>query len=142
MNKQVGHDVSKLGARDVLKRKHILIVEDSADVLCTLGELLNVLGYTFRGVRSAEDAMDLLSGTDIFDILLTDITLPGISGIELAKQTTLSMPAINVVFTSGYGVIPGDAVDFLFFCLPKPYTLAQLREILDKASCRLPTYGN
>jgi CheY-like chemotaxis protein len=123
----------ELGAIAEPDRKHILIVEDSADVLDMLGELLKILGYTFCGAQSAEEALDLLAGPHEFDILLTDITLPGISGIELARKTNLAKPSIAIVFTTGFGSVPTHALNFPTFSLPKPYTLVQLKQVLAKA---------
>jgi CheY-like chemotaxis protein len=118
----------------VVSRKHILVVEDNADVLRIFGELLTILGHTFNGVQSAEEALDILSGKDTFDILFTDITLPGMSGIELAKKIALTKLPITIIFTSGHGDIPRDAIDFPSFSLPKPYTLVQLKEVLANVS--------
>jgi DNA-binding NtrC family response regulator len=111
-------------------RKHILAVDDNADLLATLRELLNILGHTYLDVRNARDAMDAIEGDEQFDVLLTDITLPGMSGIDLAKNAVRLRPSIAVVFSSGFGDISPDAVNFPFLSLPKPYTLNQLQEVL------------
>jgi CheY-like chemotaxis protein len=132
--RQDGGSTYRLG--DVPNRMHILVVEDNADVLLMLCELLKILGHTFRGAQSGEEAIDLLSGADIFDVLLTDVTLPGISGIELAKIAVKRNFPIAIVFTSGYYLAPNASINFPFLTLPKPYTLSQLKEVLAKIHIR------
>jgi len=133
MTEQTGRDLAASKPDAASNYKHILVVEDNADVLRMLCELLRILGHTFRGAQNSEEAMNFLAGTDAFDVLLTDITLPGMSGIELARIVASSHPAMTIIFTSGYSVEPRIALDFPFFVLPKPYTLPQLLELLGKS---------
>jgi CheY-like chemotaxis protein len=92
-----------------------------------LCELLGILGHAATGVPSAEAALQAARAQD-FDLLLTDIGLPGMSGTDLARRLKRDRPALRVVVASGYSA--PDGVDFEAAILPKPYDLAQLEQVL------------
>ena len=105
--------------------QRILVVEDDPDTRELACELLAALGHAASGSASAEQALALLKEHDI-DILFTDLNLPGLSGIELAKRAMASQPTLKVILASGDGhnmrvpLASGIAV------LPKPYDLPEL----------------
>jgi CheY-like chemotaxis protein len=109
----------------------ILVVEDNLDSNEMLCELLRTLDHAADGVTSAEDALRLLQQRD-FDILITDISLPGMSGIELAKQLAREKPAMKLIFASGYGMEIAKNLEFPVTVLPKPFDFLQLEDILNK----------
>ncbi len=111
----------------VAATRRILVVEDNADALDMLCELLTMFGHKVEGVSSGEQAIVKLA-EQVFDTLLTDIGLPGMSGLELAAQAIARQPDLKVIFASGYGVMEG--LDFEASTLPKPYDLAQLQKVL------------
>jgi PAS domain S-box-containing protein len=119
-------DRSAAPARSALA---ILVVEDNPVLRQLVCDLVVALDHSVKGVRSAEEAIDLLTDGS-FDVLLTDIRLPGMSGIELAEKATRQMPDLKVVLTSGYG--PPDNVErnFKSWWLPKPYNLEELQKVL------------
>jgi two-component system, cell cycle sensor histidine kinase and response regulator CckA len=119
----------------------ILLVEDEPDVRELTRMALAQKGYSVIVAASPEDAEKAVekNGTEIH-LLLTDITLPGMSGHELAKQLTSRRPKMRVLFMSGYtynviaqGGMLNDGVAFL----QKPFTPSTLaekvREALDRA---------
>jgi PAS domain S-box-containing protein len=106
----------------------ILIVEDNEDSREVLCEVLKTIGYQALSTDSAESALDLLSGKR-FDVLLTDVRLPGMKGTELAARAIALYPGIKVVFTTGYGVI--ETQDFRSWSLPKPFDIRRVKELLD-----------
>ncbi|WP_051933118.1 response regulator [Massilia sp. BSC265] len=107
--------------------RRILVVEDNPDALDMLCELLKMLGQDPQGAGDGEEAIGLLAEQE-FDVLLTDIGLPGMSGIDLAVQAKHRQPALKIVFASGYGAV--DDLDFETVSLPKPYDLADLQRVL------------
>jgi CheY-like chemotaxis protein len=113
----------------------ILVVEDNEDSRDLLGEMLRVLGHEAHCVSNAESAIQCFDGLRI-DVLLADISLPGMSGIELAASLTARTPALRVIFASGFGYLIADRMEFDFILLPKPYSLLQLEHALD-AACQL-----
>lgn len=107
----------------------ILVVEDSEDANLVLCEVLRYLGHVPEGVCNAEEALQLLA-TNTFDVLMTDVRLPGMPGTELAKQARTRNPGIKIIFSSGFGEVQSAGVDAV--SLPKPYDLDQVKEILNR----------
>jgi CheY-like chemotaxis protein len=112
----------------------VLVVEDNEDARTMVCELLMVLGNQVHGVPTAEDALGALaSGT--FDVLFTDVTLPGMSGVDLARRVVSETPSMKIIFSSGYGAFESDGLGFPAVSLPKPYSLEKLQQVL--AECRV-----
>jgi CheY-like chemotaxis protein/nitrogen-specific signal transduction histidine kinase len=115
-----------LQADDALR---ILVVEDNEDSRMLVCELLATLGHAVTGVGSAEEALQALQEGN-FDTLFTDVSLPGISGVELAKKAAAMTPGLSIIFASGYGTSISSHLNIPSRSLPKPYDLAQLRAVL------------
>jgi CheY-like chemotaxis protein len=111
----------------------ILVVEDEQDARTLLTELLLVLGHTVEGVASAEDALETLADKR-FDILLTDYSLPGMCGLDLANTVVQRGYQMKIIFSSGYGAAINGELKFEAACLPKPFTLASLQQVLEEAT--------
>ncbi len=115
----------------------ILVVEDNLDSQHLVCELLDALGHQAQGVSSAELALQALTQQE-FEVLFTDVSLPGMSGIELARQSSVTHPALKIIFASGYGAQISKNVASSAFFLPKPYDIDQLQQILDHICEQLP----
>jgi CheY-like chemotaxis protein len=111
----------------------ILVVEDNLEAQTTLCELLPMLGYEAIGASSAKEALDLLADVDI---LLTDINLPGMSGIELAIQCHARFASKAIILSSGMDI--PIRLPFEVFILPKPFSMMMLSETLDNAIKQKP----
>jgi CheY-like chemotaxis protein len=116
---------------------NILLVEDSHEVSCITVEYLQELGHQVVAVPAAEKAMVQLEESK-FDAVMTDIRLPGISGIELARTLVKNFPDLPVVIASGYGaqsveLLMGEKLPTVFM-LPKPYDLPALERTLTEAA--------
>ncbi len=109
---------------------NILVVEDNNDFRELLCEMLRMLGHSVSNEASAEQALSALSSNKP-DLVITDLTLPGMSGIELAKQVHGLHPEIRIILSSGYGLPPGVQLDFKVGVLSKPYSLNQLIQALN-----------
>lgn len=110
----------------------ILVVEDNHDTREMVCELLRLLGHAPHGVGNAEQALTE-ADRHAFDILFTDISLPGMSGIELAKNIVRDHPTLGIILASGYQVDKEDVEDFDCETLVKPYDLEQLQSALRTA---------
>jgi DNA-binding NtrC family response regulator len=115
----------------------ILLVEDSPEVSLITVEYLMELGHRVVAVADAELALQQV-GERSFDTVMTDVSLPGMSGIELAKELVKTHPKLPVVISSGYGSLN---IEFLMghpqpnvMLLPKPYDMDMLEETLSKAA--------
>jgi CheY-like chemotaxis protein len=116
---------------------NILLVEDSADVSRITVEYLRELGHEAVAVTDAEEAVARLEGTR-FDAVMTDIRLPGMSGIELARTLVKRYPALPIVIASGYAAagvefVMGERTPTVLM-LPKPYDLPALEQTLSEAA--------
>lgn len=116
----------------------IMVVDDEAEVLGFCAEALRRLGYDVTPVGLGEEALDLLR-REHFDLLITDIMMPGMSGIDLIAQAKESLPNLAAIVMTGYSTIElaikalrSGAVDFI----PKPFSLLDLREGVEHALTR------
>lgn len=88
-------------AWDCARTMRILYVEDNEDLRETIGMLMEAEGRTVVPCESAERALELDAGVP-FDVVVTDVSLPGLSGTDLAKQLLAVDPQRCVVLCSGY----------------------------------------
>jgi len=112
----------------------VLAVEDDPDVLSAVVENLADLGYQVVAARDAAEALDLLRGQSAFDVLFSDIVMPGgMNGVELAAEAGRVRPGLRVLLTSGYtnDVLTGEhRIPANISILTKPYRRAELAEHL------------
>jgi signal transduction histidine kinase len=81
----------------------ILVVEDNADVRCTVDELLQQLGYNVLLAANGDAAMEILQNGAAIDLIFTDVVMPGtVKSADLAAWAKLQKPTIPVLFTSGH----------------------------------------
>ena len=117
-------------------RMKILVVEDSPEVAMITVEYLSELGHEAVAVVDAELAIVEL-GNQTFDAVMTDVSLPGMSGIDLAKHLLDKFPTMPVIIASGYGSL--DLVAMLghepahVMVLTKPYDMETLVKTLTQA---------
>lgn len=108
----------------------VLLVEDNEDLKETTAALIEALGHRVVAVDNAERALDLL-GTESFDVLFTDLSLPKTTGAELAREALQRYPTMRVIITSGYGRAMANARNLDAVFLPKPYQLMDIQVALD-----------
>ncbi len=103
---------------------NILIVEDDPIILFATSEMLADLGHSVFEAADAEQALAALE-KDRFDILVTDLSLPGIPGNELAERAIAQYPDLRVIFASGYGALPASTASGVLgraVLLEKPFS--------------------
>jgi signal transduction histidine kinase/CheY-like chemotaxis protein len=110
----------------------ILVVEDNDDVGRFSTELLEDLGYTVRRVADADAALAILAENE-FDLVFSDVIMPGMNGVELAGIIRTRYPGLPVVLTSGYSNVLAENADRGFELIQKPYSVEQLSRILRRA---------
>jgi len=92
-------------SKAVLGTEHILFVDDEEAIVTIGSRTLERLGYTVTGVTSSHDALQIFkSEPDIYDIVITDMTMPGMVGTELSKELKKIRAEIPVIICSGYSV--------------------------------------
>ena len=112
-----------------LSSLRILVVEDNQNTQRILCEVLTKLGYLAKGAGSAEAALQELE-TNKFDVLLTDVNLPGMSGLELVRKVFAAEPSTKLIIASGYGSIAPNEFEFETVFLPKPFNIESLKKVL------------
>ena len=118
------------------RSRRVLFVEDEVVLRMSTTDMLERLGCSVAGVGSGEAALDLLAQEQEFDLLLTDVGLPGMSGEELAAKVREKYPSLPVVIASGYGR-SGTQADRMHF-ISKPYSSIDLQQALDHAVRSVP----
>src|SRR3954469_22797574 len=115
--------------------KHLLLVEDEAPLRQAIAEQLTDRGYHVEQVDSGEAAMARLADF-AFDVIITDLRLPGIDGSTLVQTAVARYPDIIAIVVTGYGTMK-DAVDAIksgaFDFVSKPFQIAELMHVLDSA---------
>jgi PAS domain S-box-containing protein len=104
----------------------ILVVEDDEEVRTTVVELLSDLGYRVLRAKDAQSALAIVESGVPIDLLFTDVVMPGpLRSTELARKTRERLPAVAVLFTSGYtdnAIVHSGRLDEGIELLSKPYT--------------------
>jgi len=81
--------------------RKILIVDDDALICDLYGDFFEQNGYEVYTAQKVEDALKILRGQD-FDIVLSDVVMPGRSGFDLYEEVQLFNPNLPFVFMTGY----------------------------------------
>jgi PAS domain S-box-containing protein len=116
------------------ERWSILVVEDNAEVGEFSTQLLDDLGYQTILARNAEEALKLLDeDPERFDIVLSDVVMPGLDGVSLGKEIRRRLPSLPFVLNSGYSDILADGDGHGFDLLQKPYSVEELSKVLRRA---------
>jgi CheY-like chemotaxis protein len=114
----------------------VLVVDDEPLVRNTLSRML-ARDYRITVAHDAQDALTMISQGDRFDVILSDVSMAGMTGVQLHDALALSNPdqAQRMVFLSG-GAFTGETIDFLRQMakrhLEKPFALSQLRELIQE----------
>lgn len=117
---------------------HILLVDDEDAVRTVSARALKAKGYLLTECTSAEQALDVLKEKTDFDLLLTDVVMPGMNGEVLSQKVKEIKPEIKIILMSGYSedfARHGSGQNNAFSFLAKPFSLSELlekvKEILD-----------
>ncbi|MBN1478271.1 response regulator [Candidatus Sumerlaeota bacterium] len=112
----------------------ILVVDDEPHIRNVLSEILSECGHSVTTAANGELGVEILQ-TTAFDIVLTDLGMPGMSGWEVARQARRLQPSAKVVLTSGWGnevaedqAVQGEVDAFL----PKPVSMQSLLDCVNR----------
>jgi PAS domain S-box-containing protein len=111
----------------------ILVVEDNEDFRTLLCEMLRMLGAAPHSVGSAEDALVSVT-SDPVDMVISDVGLPGMSGVDMTKKLRQTHPDLPVILSTGYDVSSSLPPDLKITVLSKPYSMTQLAQALKDAA--------
>ncbi|GGE52467.1 hypothetical protein GCM10007276_31850 [Agaricicola taiwanensis] len=110
----------------------VLVVEDNVDVGAFSTQLLQDLGYHTTWAASGSEALRLLAEEGCFDIVFSDVVMPGMSGVELGQEIRRRYPQLPVVLTSGYSHVLAEEGRHGFELLQKPYAAEELSHVLQR----------
>jgi DNA-binding NtrC family response regulator len=114
----------------------ILIVDDEQELVQALVERLKLRGFQAHGVTAGDEALEIIR-SESFDVVLLDVKMPGLGGIELIKHIKRERPGLEVVMLTGHGSAKdaeeGKALG-AFDYLMKPVKFESLLEILRAAA--------
>jgi CheY-like chemotaxis protein len=109
----------------------VLLVEDDVDVRRFTADALTELGHRVKALDNAQSALACLADGEAFDLLLTDVVMPGMDGRRLADEALRRKPGLKVLFMTGYtpnAIIHNGVLDPGTHLLSKPFAVAQLAE--------------
>ena len=138
---EAAHSVDEPVSSERGRNETILIVEDDDGVRQYASEILRDLNYQIIEAKDSATALRLLDADKKFDLLLTDVVLPGKNGRELATEVERRRPGTKVIFMTGYSrnaIVHHGRLDPGTALIQKPLierVLAQkIRQILDSGS--------
>jgi PAS domain S-box-containing protein len=107
----------------------VLIVDDQPDVLEVTCELFRSLGFEVLAANSGEDAIDVLKRTPGIHLMLSDVVMPGMNGVQLGRKAQELVPGLKVILASGFAnpavAAREDSLQGFEF-LPKPYRVGDV----------------
>src|SRR5262249_22779737 len=110
----------------------VLVVEDNPHVADVTSELLEHLGYRTLRAENALDALKTLEGHEEIRLVFSDIVIPGMNGIALAREIVKRHPALPVLLTTGYSeALQAGPTEFAI--LRKPFELPALERAVRSA---------
>jgi DNA-binding NtrC family response regulator len=117
------------------QRERILVVDDDEKTTKALRKLLQKAGYSVTTSSNPVKARDLLLA-EAFDLLITDLHMPYMDGLDLLNEARRLSPGLEVITITGYPSIDGAVKatkQGAYYYLTKPFTPDQLREVVDEA---------
>jgi len=112
----------------------ILLAEDDDALRRYLTQALEDAGYCVVAVEDGAQALAIVETGEPFDLLLTDLVMPNLDGIELTRRVTALQPAMAVMFITGFSAVlhqTGDALQGMPI-LAKPFHLKELVDRVDR----------
>lgn len=116
----------------------VLIVDDEAELVTALKERLNLRGFEASGVTAGAEALALLADAS-FDVVLLDLKMPGLGGLEVIRRIKEEQPGLQVILLTGWGseedAKKGQALGAYDY-LMKPVKISELVRVLLSACDR------
>ena len=117
-----------------MNQESILIVDDDPEITKMISDMLTPLGYSCKTTASSIEALEQVCTQD-FDIIISDIQMPGIDGLKLIHEVHKNVTDIPFIIITGYSeqysydrVIGAGANDFI----KKPFTFTELKSKLER----------
>ncbi|WP_309089913.1 ATP-binding protein [Phenylobacterium sp.] len=133
-DQEASEDVSPPDRSGAVCAARVLVVEDNTDVREFAERILADLGFRPTLASSAQEALDLLENdASRFDVIFSDVVMPGMGGVDFARQVRRRWPDLPIVLTSGYSHVLAEDTAHGFPLLHKPYSADGLTRVLRAA---------
>jgi YesN/AraC family two-component response regulator len=123
----------------------VLIVDDEPMMRDVVIEMLKDRAEKIIPAKNGEEALSLLRGTDEIDVVITDMKMPGMTGVQLLETVKMTNPCIPVIVMTGYSetfglerIIKKGAEEYIL----KPFRKAEINMIVNKAIWRMSAFEN
>ncbi len=117
------------------KIETVLVVDDEELIRILTENFLGQLGYRTVLTKCGEEAVEMFQEEpDRFQLVLSDITMPGIDGIETVRRLRQINPGLMAIISSGYSNERIDSIPRDTVFLAKPYSITELRAAITKIS--------
>lgn len=113
----------------------ILMVDDDALIAMSTVDMLEDLGHSVVEANSGRQALGVLESGDAFDLMITDFSMPGMNGAELARQALAMRPDLRILIATGYAELPAGT-ELNIPRLGKPYSQVQLATEIARIICQ------
>ncbi|MBY5810811.1 hybrid sensor histidine kinase/response regulator [Rhizobium leguminosarum] len=123
---------SEVVVEQAASKLKILLVDDDALIAMSSVDMLEDLGHEVVEANSGSQALELIRSGQHFDLVITDYSMPGMTGAQLAQAARDIRPALPIVLATGYADLP-SGTDIDLPRLGKPYNQAQLAKEITKA---------
>jgi PAS domain S-box-containing protein len=140
VDRGVGDDVPVQGRLSGSVRegrgRRVLVVEDNTEVGRFSTQVLQDLGFETTWAANAAEALACLESGQPFDVVFSDVVMPGINGVELGQEIKRRYPDLPVILTSGYSHVLAEQGRHGFELLHKPYAAEELSRVLNQVPGR------
>ena len=117
-----------------MKKMQVLLVDDEMEFVSALAERLNLRGFEAETATSGEEALEKINSSPP-DVVLLDMLMPGMSGLEVLKRIKRDHPQVRVILLTGRG--SWDSIQGIregaYDCLMKPIQIEELMQIMANA---------
>lgn len=111
---------------------NVLVVDDEQSVQASVADLLRAIGCSATAAASGEEALRLMNGAHLYDVVLCDIVMPRMNGIEFARRAGAAHAETPIVLMTAHADTVDAVIEAGAVPLMKPFSAMTLRRIVDE----------
>ena len=113
------------------RARRVLVVDDSTETRAVIAESLAALGMEATQAENGRAALELFKEECPFDVVLADLAMPEMGGVQLANLLHQRFPGLPIIVMTGRDSQVEGSIDAGVLPLMKPFTVLQLKEVID-----------